>query len=109
MNILIVDVERLARNELKRLLADIDDIKIIGEAENIDKAKQLIESKDVDLLLLDISMPEGDGFQLLEGNARAIAWQLLTARCSGPPQHGPAVTFLRITTCAGHPRQREVF
>ncbi len=66
MNILIVDDERLARNELTRLLADIDDINIVGEAENIKNAQKIIESTAVDLLLLDISMPEGDGFELLE-------------------------------------------
>ena len=62
----IVEDSRLARKELKLLLNDYDHIEIIGEAENVDDAYELINSDFPDLLFLDINMPEKDGFALLE-------------------------------------------
>ena len=66
MKTLIVDDERLARQELKNLLSSIDDIEIIGEAANADEAEEMIEDKRPELVFLDIQMPGKDGFQLLE-------------------------------------------
>lgn len=62
----IVEDSRLARNELKELIKKSKEIEIIGEAENVDDAYELIQSKNPDLLFLDINMPEKDGFELLE-------------------------------------------
>ncbi len=66
MRTLIVDDERLARQELKNLLSSMDDIEIIGEAANSDEAVEIIEDKRPDLVFLDIQMPGKNGFQLLE-------------------------------------------
>jgi two-component system LytT family response regulator len=65
MKILIIDDERLARVELRRLLAAHPDAEIIGEAANIEEAKTAIAEFPPDLLLLDIQMPGGSGFDLL--------------------------------------------
>lgn len=62
----IVEDSRLARNELKELLKKHSDIELTGEAENVDKAFELIQKEQPDLLFLDINMPEKDGFELLE-------------------------------------------
>ncbi|MBU2947568.1 LytR/AlgR family response regulator transcription factor [Zobellia uliginosa] len=62
----IVEDSRLARNELKELLKDYSEIDLIGEAENVDNGVELIKKTNPDLLLLDINMPEKDGFELLE-------------------------------------------
>jgi len=62
----IVEDSRLARNELKELLKDYSEIELIGEAENVDNGVELIKKTNPDLLLLDINMPEKDGFELLE-------------------------------------------
>lgn len=62
----IVEDSRLARNELKELLKNHQEIEIIGEAENVDLGYELICKSQPDLLFLDINMPEKDGFQLLE-------------------------------------------
>lgn len=62
----IVEDSRLARNELKELLKSHKDIELFGEAENVDKAFELIQRTQPDLLFLDINMPEKDGFELLE-------------------------------------------
>ena len=62
---LIIDDERLARNELKRLLQEYQEIEIIGEAANADEAHKLILELSPDLIFLDIQMPAKTGFDLL--------------------------------------------
>ena len=62
---IIVDDERLARNELKKMLTDYPEIEIIGEAGNVDDALKLIEELGPDILFLDIQMPAKTGFDLL--------------------------------------------
>ena len=66
MKALLIDDERLARNELRRLLAAHADIAIAGEASNADEARTRIAELGPDLLFLDIQMPGDDGFALLE-------------------------------------------
>ena len=66
MKALIVDDERLARTELKRLLNPFKDIKVVGEAVNADDAIEKIDQLKPDLLFLDIQMPGKSGFELLE-------------------------------------------
>ena len=63
---IIIDDERLARQELKRLVTKWDEIQIIGEAENAFEAKKLIHLNQPDLIFLDIEMPKKNGFELLE-------------------------------------------
>ncbi|MFB9110473.1 LytR/AlgR family response regulator transcription factor [Flavobacterium gyeonganense] len=63
---IIVDDERSSREELKRAIKKYDDFLLIGEAENADDAKNLIETEMPDLMFLDIQMPEKSGFDLLE-------------------------------------------
>ncbi len=65
MKALIVDDERLARTELKRLLNPFKDIKVVGEAVNADDAIEKIDQLKPDLLFLDIQMPGKSGFELL--------------------------------------------
>ena len=68
---LIIDDERLARNELKKLLADFSEIEIIGEAANATEGVEKIESLMPDLIFLDIQMPGKTGFEMLEELDRA--------------------------------------
>lgn len=62
----IVEDSRLARNEIKELLKSHPELELVGEAENVDDGVALIKETKPDLLLLDINMPEKDGFELLE-------------------------------------------
>jgi two-component system LytT family response regulator len=66
MRAIIVDDERLARNELKRLLENFPTMEVIGEAANTDEASQLIEELQPDVVFLDIQMPGKTGFEWLE-------------------------------------------
>jgi two-component system, LytTR family, response regulator len=62
---LIIDDERLARNELKRLLESFPRIQVVGEAANAEEAIKLVDELHPDLLFLDIQMPGKNGFDLL--------------------------------------------
>jgi two-component system, LytTR family, response regulator len=66
MKALIVDDERLARAELRRLLAAHPEVEIVGEAQNGEEALALIGGLAPALLFLDIQMPGVGGFDLLE-------------------------------------------
>jgi two-component system LytT family response regulator len=61
----IIDDERLARNELKKLLQEFPDIEVIAEAANANEGIEKIDSLNPDLIFLDIQMPGKTGFDML--------------------------------------------
>jgi two-component system, LytTR family, response regulator len=63
---LIIDDERLARNELRKLLSEFPDIEVIDEATNVDEGVEKIDMLNPDLIFLDIQMPGKTGFDLLQ-------------------------------------------
>jgi two-component system LytT family response regulator len=65
MKALLVDDERLARSELRRLLRAHPEIEIIGEAADAAQAKGKIRTLHPDLIFLDVQMPGRTGFELL--------------------------------------------
>ncbi|HBL24160.1 MAG TPA: hypothetical protein DDZ40_08590 [Deltaproteobacteria bacterium] len=66
IRVLIVDDERLARANLKGLLEEHQYVRVVGEARNITEAEKILRELPVDLVFLDIQMPGGSGFDLLE-------------------------------------------
>ncbi|MFZ4058041.1 MAG: LytR/AlgR family response regulator transcription factor [Ferruginibacter sp.] len=68
---IIIDDERLARNELKKLLLDFPEIEVIDEASNAEEGIEKIEAHNPDLIFLDIQMPGKTGFDLLTELDRA--------------------------------------
>jgi len=79
MNVLIVDDEPLAREGMTLLLREEPSIASISEARNGAEAVETIRARKPDLVMLDVQMPEMDGFGVL----RAIG-----------PEHMPPVIFV---------------
>ncbi len=65
----LVDDESLARDRMRRLLTELDGVRIVGEAPNAAQALPLIVGERPDVVFLDVQMPGLDGFEL----AQAIA------------------------------------
>jgi two-component system LytT family response regulator len=65
MRAIIIDDERLARTELKKLLQDFPEVEVIDEAANAQEGIQKIELLRPDLIFLDIQMPGKTGFDML--------------------------------------------
>ena len=65
LKVTLVDDEPLARQRLHRLLAEMDDVEIVAECGSAKEALASIAARRPDLLLLDVQMPEEDGFALL--------------------------------------------
>jgi two-component system LytT family response regulator len=63
---IIIDDERLARNELKKLLLEFPEIEVIEEATNAKEGIEKIETLNPDLIFLDIQMPGMTGFDMLQ-------------------------------------------
>ncbi len=66
MRAIVIDVERLARKELINLLNQLESVEVVGEAVNVEDAKDKIDQLNPDVIFLDIQMPEKTGFDLLE-------------------------------------------
>ena len=63
---LIVDDEKLARDEMRFLLASEKDVEIVGEAAGGREAVAFVREKKPDLIFLDIQIPEMNGFQVVQ-------------------------------------------
>ncbi len=66
MRALIIDDERLARQELKSLLAPYHEVEVIGECKDAESAVQKIAELQPELIFLDVQMPGKNGFELLQ-------------------------------------------
>lgn len=66
MKAIIVEDSRLARLELKELLKAHSEITVVDEAKNVQEALEKIEAHSPDVIFLDIDLPGGTGFDLLE-------------------------------------------
>jgi two-component system LytT family response regulator len=71
MRAIIIDDERLARTELKKLLQDYPEVEVIDEAANADEGINKIDTLQPDLVFLDIQMPGKTGFDMLAELERA--------------------------------------
>jgi Response regulator of the LytR/AlgR family len=65
LRVLVVDDEDPARRKLRRLLHDVGDVEIVGEAASGDEAVEQIVALAPELVLLDVQMPVLDGFEVV--------------------------------------------
>jgi two-component system, LytTR family, response regulator len=75
----IADDEPLARERIRELLGEREDVELVGEARDGEEALRLVEQTAPDLLLLDVQMPGMDGFAVL---------------AELEPENAPAVVFI---------------
>lgn len=66
MNCIVVDDEPLAREEMMSLIEEISELKIIGNFSNALAAMDFLKSNQVDLIFLDIQMPEVTGIEFAQ-------------------------------------------
>ncbi len=71
MKAIIIDDERLARAELRKMLQEFPEIEIVDEAANAEEGIARIDSQQPDLIFLDIQMPGKSGFDMLSQLDRA--------------------------------------
>jgi len=76
---ILVDDERLARKELRSMLAEHEIIDVVGEAATVAQAAELVHAKNPDVLFLDIQLPGETGFDLLERISPACKIIFVTA------------------------------
>jgi len=79
LNVLIVDDERLARVELNRLLSKFDFVNVVAQASNGQQAVELLENHVIDLVFLDIQMPEMTGLELAQQLDPSVKFVFCTA------------------------------
>ena len=72
MRAIIIDDERLARTELRKLLQDYPEVEVVDEAANADEGINKIDTLQPDLVFLDIQMPGKTGFDMLAELERAL-------------------------------------
>ena len=66
IKVLIADDHDLIRQGLKRVISFEEDIIVVGEAENGQKALDMLKSHEPDVILLDMKMPYMDGIEVLQ-------------------------------------------
>ncbi len=70
MKVFLVDDSNLIRDRLRRMLAAIDDVEIIGEARDAREASSAILEREPDVVLLDIHLLGGSGIDVLDAVKR---------------------------------------
>jgi two-component system, LytTR family, response regulator len=63
---LIIDSDKLAIQQLKTVLKNFNNLKIIGEASNISSAISLIENESPDIIFIDVTMNGDEGLELID-------------------------------------------
>lgn len=76
---LIVDDEQPARALIRSYVENIPELEVVGESASVLDAKQILENENVDILLLDIQMPNLSGLDFLKITKKQTATILITA------------------------------
>ena len=66
MKCLIIDDELTARVIIRKLCKDIHDLQIVGEFSNAIEAIKFLNNEEVDLIFLDVHMPDFTGFDFIQ-------------------------------------------
>jgi two-component system, NarL family, invasion response regulator UvrY len=94
IRIAIVDDHAIVRAGLRQFLSEDMDFEVVGEAGNGREAMELVRRGDVDVMLMDLSMPDQSGVDALQA-IKARAPDLPVLILSGFPEQHYATTLLR--------------
>jgi len=94
IRVAIVDDHAIVRTGLRQFLTEQVDLRVTGEASNGLEALELVRGGDLDVLLMDLSMPGQSGIDALAA-IRARAADLPILILSGFPESHYATTLLR--------------
>jgi DNA-binding NarL/FixJ family response regulator len=94
IRVVIADDHAIVRSGLRQYFADQVDLKVTGEAANGREALDLVRKGEVDVLLMDLSMPDQSGIDALAA-IKARAPELPVLILSGFPEEHYATTLLR--------------
>jgi len=64
--VLVADDHAIIRDGLRKILADTDDLEVVGEAANGNQALEMVRERDWNLVILDLSMPGRSGVELIK-------------------------------------------
>lgn len=84
LSVLLVDDMALARDRLRQLLVQLPQVRVDGEAASLAQARQQLQERAFDLLLLDLQLPDGGGWQLPQQQPALAAH---TVFVTALPQH----------------------
>lgn len=94
IRVAIVDDHAIVRTGLRQFLSEQVDLRVCGEASNGHEALELVRQGDIDVLLMDLSMPDQSGVDALVA-IKARAPDLPVLILSGFPEEHYATTLLR--------------
>ena len=95
IRVLVCDDHLIVRQGIKQILADAPDIAVAGEAANGPDALALVRGGGIDVVLLDIAMPQRDGLDVLKA-LKAEAPRLPVLMLSTYPDRQYAVRSLKL-------------
>ncbi len=88
--IFIADNQAVVREGIKRLVSEVDDICVVGEAQTDQDLSARIDTQSAGLVILDISMPGGNGLEVLQELKQTHPWMPVLV-FSGHPEHHHAM------------------
>ena len=94
IKIVIVDYHAIVRAGLRQFLAEQSDLEIVGEASNGREALDLVRKGGIDVIIMDLSMPDQNGIDALAA-IKARAPELPVLILSGYPEAHYATNLLR--------------
>lgn len=87
IRIFIADNQVVVREGIKRILGDVADIRVVGEAQLSQALSTQIATADADLVILDISMSRGNGLEILQALKQTQTWRPVLVFSGHPEYH----------------------
>ena len=71
MDVVVIDDSQIIRDRLTELLSDLEDVQVIGEAENALDGTRIVREMAPEVVILDIKMPLGSGLDVLRNISKS--------------------------------------